>query len=41
LSKWYGAKADKVKYAESFEICEYGHIPDEKEIKELFPMLGK
>lgn len=41
LSKWYGAKADKVKYAESFEICEYGRIPDEKEIKQLFPMLGK
>lgn len=41
LSKWYGAKAEKVKYAESFEICEYGRYPDENEIKQLFPMLGK
>lgn len=41
LSKWYGAKADKVKNAEAFEICEYGRYPDEKEIRQLFPMLGK
>ena len=41
LTKWYGSKADKVKYAESFEICEYGRIPKEDEIRQLFPMLGK
>ncbi|MBN1819385.1 MAG: PIG-L family deacetylase [Prolixibacteraceae bacterium] len=41
LAKWYGeSKAEKVKYAESFEICEYGRQPSDKEIKELFPMLG-
>lgn len=42
LTKWYGAdKASKVQHAEAFEICEYGAQPDEKEIKRLFPMLGK
>ncbi len=41
LSKWYGAKADQAKYAESFEICEYGRYPNEAEIRQLFPMLGK
>jgi LmbE family N-acetylglucosaminyl deacetylase len=41
LSKWYGSKADQVKYAEAFEICEYGSIPDDDEIKRIFPMLGK
>jgi len=42
LTKWYGAeKANQAKYAESFEICEYGHQPSDEEIKRLFPMLGK
>jgi len=41
LSKWYGSKADEVKYAEAFEICEYGSIPNDEEIKRIFPMLGK
>jgi len=42
LEKWYGAsKAAQVKYAESFEICEYGSRPSEEDIKRLFPMLGK
>jgi len=41
LSKWYGQKADQVKYAEAFEICEYGSYPDDEKIKQLFPMLGK
>ena len=41
LEKWYGKdKAAQVKYAEAFEICEYGTQPDD-EIKRLFPMLGK
>jgi hypothetical protein len=30
-----------VKYAEAFEICEYGTQPNEEMIKNLFPMLGK
>jgi LmbE family N-acetylglucosaminyl deacetylase len=42
LIKWYGDKnGSKVKYAEAFEICEFGRRPDEKEILRLFPMLGE
>ncbi len=42
LEKWYGPqKAAEAKYAEAFEICEYGSRPNEGEIKRLFPMLGK
>jgi LmbE family N-acetylglucosaminyl deacetylase len=42
LEKWYGKeRADKVKYAEAFEICEYGAQPNENDIRRLFPMLGK
>jgi LmbE family N-acetylglucosaminyl deacetylase len=42
LVKWYGAeRAAKVRYAEAFELCEYGRRPDEAEIRRLFPMLGK
>jgi LmbE family N-acetylglucosaminyl deacetylase len=41
LKKWYGAKAASIKYAEGFEICEYGKQPTDEEIKKLFPMLGK
>ncbi len=40
LEKWYGThKATDVKYAEAFEICEYGKQPSDEEIKRLFPML--
>jgi LmbE family N-acetylglucosaminyl deacetylase len=42
LAKWYGEdKAAQAKYAEAFEICEYGAQPDEVEIRRLFPMLVK
>jgi LmbE family N-acetylglucosaminyl deacetylase len=42
LVKWYGQeRADKVKYAEAFEICEYGAQPNDEMIRKLFPMLGK
>ena len=42
LEKWYGKdKAVQVKYAEAFEVCEYGSQPNDEEIKRLFPMLGK
>jgi hypothetical protein len=38
LKEWYGADAAaKVKYAEAFEICEYGRRPDKAELKKLFP----
>lgn len=34
----YGRKAAaKVRYAEAFELCEYGRQPDEKELRRLFP----
>jgi len=42
LKKWYGEKeGEAIKYAESFEICEYGKQPTKEEIKNLFPMLNK
>ena len=41
LIKWYGDKdGSKFKYAEAFEICEFGRHPDDNEIRRLFPMLG-
>jgi len=39
-SKWYSAAQLKnIRYAEAFEICEYGSRPGKDEIKRLFPML--
>jgi len=41
LVKWYGnERVSRVEVTESFEICEYGKKPDDKEIRRLFPMLG-
>lgn len=38
LVKWYGPEKGKaVKYAESFELCEYGSRPNETEMRKLFP----
>jgi LmbE family N-acetylglucosaminyl deacetylase len=38
LVKWYGPDRGKqVKYAEAFEICEYGRRVTEEQIKKLFP----
>ena len=38
LVKLYGPEAGKaVKYAETFEVCEYGRRPSPAEIKQLFP----
>lgn len=40
LQKWYGKeKAEKIKFTEVFEICEYGLQPTPEKIRELFPML--
>lgn len=40
LLKWYGdEKGAAVKYAEAFEICEYGSQPTDAEIRRLFPFL--
>ncbi|MEK6780817.1 MAG: PIG-L family deacetylase [Bacteroidota bacterium] len=42
LEKWYGKdRAMRVKYAEVFEVCEYGTQPGTEEIRRLFPMLKK
>ncbi len=40
LERWYGTeKAVQVRYAESFEIAEYGRYPTEEIIRMIFPML--
>ncbi|MCA9213699.1 MAG: PIG-L family deacetylase [Planctomycetales bacterium] len=40
LQRWYGeSDAAKIKYAEAFEICEYGHQPSDDEVRRLFPFL--
>jgi len=40
LAKWYGKdRATIVKYAEAFEICEYGKQPSDQELRQIFPML--
>jgi LmbE family N-acetylglucosaminyl deacetylase len=38
LADWYGKdRADKVQYAEAFEVCEYGRRPTKAELARLFP----
>jgi LmbE family N-acetylglucosaminyl deacetylase len=37
LEKRYGAQANKIRYAEAFEITEYGTQLSEEEIRRLFP----
>jgi LmbE family N-acetylglucosaminyl deacetylase len=38
LGDWYGeAAANKIRYAEAFEICEYGRMPNRDELRKLFP----
>lgn len=40
LERWYGPeRAAQFRYAESFEIAEYGRYPDEELIRLIFPML--
>jgi LmbE family N-acetylglucosaminyl deacetylase len=40
--QWYApAQLDNGKYFEAFEICEYGKIPTQEEIRQLFPMLPR
>ncbi len=42
LAEFYGQdKAGSIKYAEAFEICEYGRRPDQQELKKLFPFFGE
>lgn len=37
LRKWYGARADGVRDAEGFEVCEYGRRPSEADLRAIFP----
>lgn len=38
LIRWYGPEAGKaVKFAEAFEVCEYGRQPNAEELRTLFP----
>ena len=42
LARWYGAEPAKaIRYAEAFEICEYGTRPDEARIRMLFPFFPR
>ena len=42
LIELYGEKKGKeVKYAEAFEVCEYGRQPTKEELVELFPIVPK
>ncbi len=42
LIQLYGEERGKaVKYAEAFELCEYGRRPSPAELKQLFPFFGK
>jgi LmbE family N-acetylglucosaminyl deacetylase len=42
LGEWYGTEnGNRVKFAEAFELCEYGAQPDRQELKRLFPFFGK
>ncbi|MCA9119288.1 MAG: PIG-L family deacetylase [Planctomycetaceae bacterium] len=42
LIDWYGEEAGKaVKYAEAFELCEYGRRPTREELRQLFPFFDE
>ncbi len=42
LTGLYGQeRGEGVKFAEAFEICEYGRRPSPQELKQLFPFFGK
>jgi N-acetylglucosamine malate deacetylase 1 len=42
LPDWYPqSETSKIKYAEAFEICEYGTQPNKEELKRLFPFFGQ
>jgi len=41
LGQHYGnERAEKIKFAEAFEICEYGRKPDKDELKQHVPFFG-
>ena len=42
LIEWYGQEAGAaVKYAEAYQVCEYGRQPSKAELKRLFPFFDK
>ncbi|TLP79262.1 PIG-L deacetylase family protein [Maribacter sp. ACAM166] len=42
LQKWYGKEiAQNVTFVEEFEIAEFGRQPNDDEVYELFPMIGR
>ena len=42
LIEWYGQEAGAaVKYAEAYQVCEYGRQPSKEELKRLFPFFDK
>lgn len=42
LGEWYGPdRAGRIKFAEAFELCEYGRQPSHEELKKLFPFFGE
>jgi len=36
LEEWYGGKAHEIKYAEMFQVCEYGAKPDRDQLLKTF-----
>jgi LmbE family N-acetylglucosaminyl deacetylase len=39
LVKFYGAdRGRSIRYAQAFEVCEYGRQPSQEELKQLFPL---
>jgi N-acetylglucosamine malate deacetylase 1 len=42
LAEFYGPdKSGSIRYAEAFEVCEYGRRPDAQELKKLFPFFDQ
>lgn len=38
LARWYGpTRAEAIRYAEAFEVCEYGSQPSAEDLRRLFP----
>jgi LmbE family N-acetylglucosaminyl deacetylase len=37
LEKRYAGRADSIRNAEAFELCEYGRQPTEEELRRIFP----
>ena len=42
LTEFYGqARANQVRYAQAFEVCEYGRQPGKDELRRLFPFFDR